>query len=302
MSSTEEWISDCIFDTCLVASQVIDHNSMPDRLSFATAMKIDEQMHDITVSAPTNWWDLDIISPQQEQDIDHLVDKLLIQFFFLHVRMYLHLPFLAATTPTEQLLISSQRCYTISEKMVRCYTSLRTPMKNGCSPFDCKTTDFVGFTAAVVLLVARRWRAALNMISVDELNSSLALVKDAEIILQGLNQTSSCNVIRQCYLSLRQMLHPAGSERIAIPYFGIAVLNPADSAHVEAGFDTQSTPQVEIDSGSVPIELELNLTYPYSQFGLPNFQGDCAGWRTDTSPLDINPLQWDIDEDWTLFL
>lgn len=301
MNRLEEWISDFVFDTCLIAGQVIDHNSMPDRLSFATAMKLDEQMQSISVSAPPNWWDLDGFMPQEEQEVDSLRDKLLIQFFFLHVRMYLHLPFLAAATPTEQLLVSSNLCYTIAERMMRCYIILRRPMKNGNFLLDCKTTDFVGFTATAVLLVARCRKAAFNMISVEELTSSWALSQEAKDIFRDLNHSNSCNVTRQCYLSLCQMLNPIKDERIPIPYFGIAVMNPPHTAYREAGSDALSTPAPEIDANILSVGFEFKKTCPAPQLGSPSLQGLANCWGADTSLLDINSFQWDIDEDWALF-
>ncbi|KAJ3499209.1 hypothetical protein NLG97_g503 [Lecanicillium saksenae] len=280
MDKAVHWISDLVFDTCIIAGQAIDNNAASDQPSFATAMKLDEQMNSIAASAPCNWWLMDRDVSLQEHEVDQFLDGLIIQFFFLHVRMYLHLPFITTTTPAEQLLVSSKLCFTISERMLQCYTVLR-------------------FTAAVVLLVSRRWRAAYHLISPEELASSLALLGEAEAVFQRLYNSTSCNVAGQCCSSLRQLLYSTSSERVAVPYFGVAVLSFVGDTPTEAGPKTpvSSTMGLEtarkVDFDFAPTHLQTLL------FSESHEQSDGVGM--DGGLSDMEALDWDLDTDWSIF-
>ncbi|KAJ6788519.1 hypothetical protein PWT90_01633 [Aphanocladium album] len=300
MSSADSWISDLVFDTCIVAGQAIDNNTSANRPSFATTMKLDEQMNSIAASAPCDWWLVDRPVLRQEHRSDQFFDGLIIQFFFLHVRMYLHLPFLTTTTPTEQLLVNSKLCFTIAEKMLRCYITLRTPLKDGMLPFDCKTTDFVGFTAAVVLLVSRRWRAAYQLISAEELASSLALVVEAEAVFQRLHQSKSCIVAGQCCSSLRQLLYSTSCESIVVPYFGVAIMSLTGDALVEVGPTTHNSSALELDPvRTIDFDFAPTRMRPAFPFSGSQENSNCLGMNAGLP--EIEALDWDIDADWGAF-
>ncbi|KAJ2983110.1 hypothetical protein NQ176_g923 [Zarea fungicola] len=83
----DAWVASCVFDTCVIAGQVVDHNTAPDKLSYATAMKLEEQMSNIASTAPDHWWEVGTEIPPRASDADKLLDRILVQIFFLHVRI-----------------------------------------------------------------------------------------------------------------------------------------------------------------------------------------------------------------------
>ncbi|CAI4214298.1 unnamed protein product [Parascedosporium putredinis] len=116
------------------------------------SLSIDEELEAISSILPAEWWHVPTALPDSESGIMELREKLLLQFYFHHVRTYLHLPFLATNeVPAGQSATSQGIALNASRKMLELLLLLRAEVSPGVPLFECATSDFVGLTAAVIL-------------------------------------------------------------------------------------------------------------------------------------------------------
>ncbi|KAF4419903.1 hypothetical protein FACUT_11343 [Fusarium acutatum] len=130
-----------------IAGKIIDRNMMPGKPSSASSMLLDEQMDTIASSMSLGWWDLPESLPNSHTETDELRNLLLLHFYFFHVRINLHLPFIVGTESTSPRSSHRLACLEASRQLLKRFTLLRTQIQ-GFSIFDCKTSDFVGFMAS----------------------------------------------------------------------------------------------------------------------------------------------------------
>lgn len=282
---------------------MIDHNVVPKNRSFATAMKLNEQLDSIYNSAPPGWWDVERSLPKTPEEDEMHLDRLLIQFFFLHTRMYLHLPFLDAKTPATYLAVSSQLCIEAASQLLERYLALRKPFDDhGRTLFECKTTDFVGFTAAVVLAIARTWRMENDFTSSEEHASGLKLVMEVEAVLDGLRLSKNCPVAAECYRVLHQLLGPTKEETISIPYFGKVLIRETAEcpAHVQSRPIEQDTSAQNFPTmGASVCNVQFTEYLAQSTFWQTQQFDENYGMSGDAF-LGFSSMDWDINQDWSL--
>ncbi|KAI7758907.1 hypothetical protein LZL87_009902 [Fusarium oxysporum] len=135
-----------------IAGKIIDRNMMPGKPSSAGSMLLDEQMDTIASSMHLSWWDLPDSLPNSHAETDELRNHLLLHFYFFHVRINLHLPFIVGSELTSPRGSHRLACLEASRQLLKRFTLLRTQIQ-GFSIFDCKTSDFVGFMASVSLIL-----------------------------------------------------------------------------------------------------------------------------------------------------
>jgi hypothetical protein len=306
--SFEQWITKFVHDCAVTAGRVIESMSLPAKPSFATAMQLDEKLEAAFNSAPPGWWDLPELAPGNTDDF--LVDKLLIHFFFFHVRLYIHLPFLKSDTPSPSYGVSRAACTGAARSLLQTAILLRAKV-NGIYLFDCKTSDFVGFTAAVVLLIGTRGSGDQSMSLQDE-----QLLRQAESIFQEL-ANDGCRIASQCHTALSLLSHPPRDKRlqqIVIPYFGVVSL--AERPNMARQQQPSQTPNFAstASSGATLTSTDYNEPYDtgysidYSGYqGQHNFLG--GDWAGEELTGDhsmafqgVNLANLDIDQDWALFL
>ncbi|KFZ16878.1 hypothetical protein V502_04850 [Pseudogymnoascus sp. VKM F-4520 (FW-2644)] len=232
-----------ILRCAIIAGKTIDRNIALAKPSFAKTMDLDEQMDAISASMPQEWWSIPDELPNPGLELNHLTERLLQQFFFFHIRLYLHLPFIAKSThpPYD---ICRLACIESSRQMLRIFLVLRTEIQ-GASIFECKTSDFVGFTAAVALLVGLS-----EMHGLRDAKEDWRLIASAEAIFQREATDNGCRISSQCQKAIR-MLSSAHedlqvkSHEFRIPYFGTVVQGRARrSAQISREQPPLSTPLV----------------------------------------------------------
>ncbi len=205
-----------------MAGKVIERNSSPAKPSFANAMLLDEQMHEIRRIMPEEWWKIPDQIPSSAADLDDLRERLILHFFFYHIVLYIHLPFLVRHK--ESLFDASRAsCMMAAKQMLIRYRLLRAKV-DGASLFDCKTTDFVAFMAAVVIYVAFSGVDCRQIID----HETLDLVIDTEEIFRREEEEHGCKLAARCLLTLlvlsnRERRGSTDSIEIEIPYFGVVV-------------------------------------------------------------------------------
>ncbi|KAH6689856.1 hypothetical protein F5X68DRAFT_167459 [Plectosphaerella plurivora] len=302
----EQFVTKFVHDCTVVTGKVIESILLPSKPSFATAMQLDEKLETAFSSAPPGWWDLPMVESGSVDD--SLVDKLLIQFYFFHVRLYTNLPFLKSDAASPSHNVSRAVCTEAARSLLQRYILLRSKV-NGAWLFDCKTSDFVGFTAAVVLLIGTRGFGEQSATSQDE-----GLLRQAGEIFNEL-QDGGCRMASQCRRALALLSRPThgdGPSKIFIPYFGTVRLPERTSSqnHRRRTPETSST----ISSATTlapsgyhgPSDCGLSIDYNGYQSKDMFAGGDWAdeGLVEDHSAtfqgFDVTSL--DIDQDWSLFL
>lgn len=288
---------------------------MPGKPSSASSMLLDEQMDNIASSMPLSWWDLPESFPNCHAETDELRNVLLLHFYFFHVRINLHLPFIVGTEMTSARSSHRLACLEASRHLLERFTLLRTEIQ-GFSIFDCKTSDFVGFMACVSLILCLSQPRSEEVIVpvTDENQNLIAQVKG----IFEREEKAGCKIACQCRRMLDILLGiPLDSDessssklpnRIAIPHFGYIrrdVVQQAGFQVTPGALQDQTltaTPTLSADglgglgtrsgSNSWPETLDTGVCWEFG--GLEHFQVDdnLSSWL-DTAMLDVN-LEWDM--------
>ena len=323
---------------CVIcAGKVIDRNIVPGALSFAKALELDEEMDHIAARMPIDWWkipddNLDV-STDLEQGI--LRERLLQQFYFFHIKMYIHLPFLAKpTTAPSASEVSRLACMESARQMLARFRLLHAEVVHGRRLFECKTSEFIGFMAATILLIGLSTSTIANA-NLLQRQADLHLIGVVEGVFE--KEKQQCKLAAQCWKTLRTLLETIHNPRptnqtsankiqeINIPYFGVVVRKShkhPPASLVSANLDNNSG---SINS-SHSLVRETNATSAASttlEYNLraDNQMVDFWGYELPDpipkAPSDLEPTgssltsipsQWldptffDIDQEWGLWL
>ncbi|KAF5648964.1 hypothetical protein F52700_783 [Fusarium sp. NRRL 52700] len=299
-----------------IAGKIIDRNMMPGKPSSASSMLLDEQMDTIASSMPLSWWDLPETLPNSHAETDDLRNLLLLHFYFFHVRINLHLPFIVGTESKSARGSHRLACLEASRQLLKRFTLLRTQIE-GFSIFDCKTSDFVGFMACVSLILC------LSQPRSDEIIAPVP-DEDQTLIVQvrGIferEEKAGCKIACQCRRMLDiltgttsdsdESLSGKLPDRITIPHFGYIRWDVVQRAGFQATAGVsvarsteQSMTTVQaassdglgvLDTGSGNSMLvDTGMCWEFG--GLEHFHvdDDLSSWF-DTAMLDVN-LEWDM--------
>lgn len=310
LDSPEVWVPIFIHRCAVTAGEVINYLISPGKPSFAKAMSLDEEMDNIYNSAPSSWWDIPDKLPSSRTELDNLVDRLLIHFFYFHIRMYIHLPFLKQSSSSASQEVARLACTDAARQLVKCFLILHSEV-DGASLFDCKTSDFVAFTAAVVLLISHS--NSDNRTASDDLQ----LIADAEKIFQASEEESGCEMAAQCRKALVLLSSPppdgGSTQEIPIPYFGkVARRVPVQSSRIRDDRPASGYPQLTpstTEASSSDAQSTWGSAYSLDYMGFtPALAmdemwgfGETSGDES-MSPFGLDVGMLDIDQDWSLFL
>ena len=191
---------------------------------------------------------------------------------------------------------------------------LRTEI-NGESLFDCKTSDFVGFTAAVVLLIGHG--VSNSSSSSMPKSGDFQLLETAERVFQRLDKEMGCVIASQCGKALALLARATRDgildQEIFIPYFGKINLRCA----VEKGqvgtnvYDTNtSPPPIATDVTAAAASDAQNTwtdfhTSDLMDTNIFDLTLDSM-WGIESSyedgfmlPIGVDTASLDIDQDWS---
>ncbi|KAK0761929.1 hypothetical protein N5P37_004729 [Trichoderma harzianum] len=248
----------------IISGKIIDRNMTDGKPSFAKAMELDEELSSVASTQPEEWWSVPESMENfqlQGVELSEFRELLLQQFYFFWVKLFLHLPFLVEPAASSPHYFSRTACIEAAKQILRRYRLLRCKNKSGCCLFECKTTDFACFTAAVVLLISTfHCSAAGRSSSVDE---DLELVATTDRLLLGEEVQNNCKVAAQCrkvlqMLSLNDPETADESREVVIPYFGAVIRKRSrrtDLRHV-----SQPVGHNNLDEADVPPPPPYNST------------------------------------------
>ncbi|KAK9235281.1 hypothetical protein V1525DRAFT_421512 [Lipomyces kononenkoae] len=201
-------------------------------------MELDEELESIASSLPEDWWNIPAELPEQATyaELDSLRERLLQQFYFYWVKVYLHLPFLVKSSTKSPNTTSRSICIQAARQILRRYRLLRSANQAGYCLFDCKTTDFASFAISIILLISIFHSGDTSMPQ-PNLDDDLGLIAAADGILQREELEKSCGLAAQCRKTLRILSGTQEGEssdysmsselrQVVIPYFGVVVRKP----------------------------------------------------------------------------
>lgn len=291
----------------ILAGKVIDRNMSPHKLSFAHAMNIEEQMASVALSTSDSWWKLPNEPGAYEYtDIDFLRERLLLQFYFFHIKLYVHLPFIGQLPIEATHQLSKTKCEEASKELLRRYIIFRSENLGPCL-FECKTTDFIAFTAVVVLLICASKESDRSNRSGFRGDIS-NLVAATGNIFEKLEE-KGCKVVSQCRATIQFLssgdrtsaaqAHTQQVSSIKIPYFGTVVKQSlAGSLITPSNSETLPLPtdyfSIEYQRLEDPV-----LSCDDSYWGGGNTSGGESFPWAETEELDIGQ-DWAVFQDYTL--
>jgi hypothetical protein len=214
----------------LIVGRVIDHIRSPTTELAHKATSLDHELEDIASSMPPSWWDLPSALPYTDAGLMDIRMRLSVQLCFHHVKTYLHLPLMLRYLSNAQYHYNTEVCLKSARELLRRFLFLRKK-KLGAVLDECRTTDFIAFTAAIILILGlfgynrnsrpRQWQ---NSEDFQILKESLQVFKDNSTAREG-------RVAARCFESLDVILGAVGPEsvpwtncggifKLTIPYFG----------------------------------------------------------------------------------
>jgi hypothetical protein len=305
----------------LLAGKIIDRNIMPGKPSFAKTMDLDEQMEAIAALMPDVWWLVPSELPIAGPDLESLIERLLQQFYFFHVRTYLHLPFMAmSAAKTSPSNVSRLACIEASRHLLRRFRILRAEVQGACL-FECKTSDFIGFTAAVLLVLGLS--VSGNVPNQGERVEDLGLVSFVEDMFRREEERTGCKISSQSRKVLRALSASLDhnsqntslleeSKQITIPYFGtilqrrmeqapnhphsapiLAPSTAGSSAGDQDWRENTAVPIFEYAGYELPNPILRNVDFDGNGFGGFGAAVDSSSW--------VGATMMDLDQDWDTF-
>ncbi|KAL6412470.1 hypothetical protein AUP68_03673 [Ilyonectria robusta] len=305
--------------TMILAGKIIERNLVAGKPSLAQTLSLDEQLDTIAAMLPKTWWTI----PDQVSGLtpdDQLKEKVLQQFYFFHIKTYLHLPFMAKSAGGPTAVISTLACMGASREMLKRFLVLRSIIQGSCL-YECKTTAFLAFTAAVILILGLGDLS--HMSAASSSSEDMGLLTAVRDIFRQAARRDRCKISSQCCNSLDMLMgspcsdpsttrQDGDQDKILIPYFGIVVrrrtsqttdrpeycASQVDSQIYRGEASSISQPtSANPQMGSQLQEVEFPA-FEYSGLGLTGDNVDFDVW---TDPSWSNSLMMDLDQDWSLF-
>ncbi|KAH6898176.1 hypothetical protein B0T10DRAFT_101098 [Thelonectria olida] len=320
VANDESPLDKFILQGVLVVGKLVDRNLVPGHPSVAQTLSLDEQLDSASALLPEAWWNVpDGLSGLVPND--ELRERVLLQFYFFHIRVYLYLPFMAKSAATSTSVICRLACREASRQLLKRFLLLRSTIHGACL-FECKTTSFISFMGAIVLILGlEKWG---QMPTVSSSDDDIDLLTRVKAILGGDVEKDGCKVSSQCCRALEILMASHRSDgpnsqwhgkedKMLIPYFGTIMhrrTTQTSDPSVDEGWqgDAQVPSATSISSGNPGgVGEPLSFEYTGSSLGFPmmghlGFMGENTfhdDALRDTPWFD--PLVMDLDQDWNLF-
>ncbi|GFF53389.1 hypothetical protein IFM46972_09768 [Aspergillus udagawae] len=215
----------------LAIGRVIDNIHSATADAAPKAMILEHELEQIASLMPSSWWDLPSTLPNTDEAMTGVRLRLSLQLCFYHVKTYLHLPLMLRYPNDPPCEYSTKVCLRSARQMLHRFLLLRR-RRLGAVLDECQTTDFIGFTAAIILILGlfgynrdshfrNGWQDSEDY---QILRESLQVFKDNSMVQEG-------RVAARCFESLQLILGTVGSKsnpranserilKLSIPFFG----------------------------------------------------------------------------------
>lgn len=281
----------------IIAGKILDRNMGPSKPSFAYTMNLDEQMDALGSSMPSSWWEPPTTLPNLGPELDQLRDRLLQHFYFFHVRTYLHLPFIVKSSIASPYDHSRLTCLESSRQLLKRFLLLRSKVQGACI-WECRTTDFIGFMAAIVLLISPSGTIGTSNLRASDED---ALLLKSVIEIFEVKSAEGCKIATTCLRTLSLLSgtqeesdrQDQERDKILIPYFGNVMLRRANAV---SGRTPSASTLGDNDVPSSPLLTPGATTGPRTAEG--NGQGDVQhfdDWNYSYPSTLLGDTHWEVD-------
>ncbi|KAL1631977.1 hypothetical protein SLS56_004182 [Neofusicoccum ribis] len=278
---------DFMLKLSVLAGKVIDRTQGVHELSLAAALELDQELDTIVESMPAGWWNTqtEIMGTIDPVQLIQLRERLLAQICFQQLRVYLHLPFMLKSTSmanSSKYAYSRSTCFGASRELIVLYHFLRSG--NGEPLYECKVIDFLGFTAAVLIMLGLLGYARVNDGSPGAYHNAIQEEQDWRLIeitmdIFGRASTEKGGKVASQSLKVLQQLSSVRNinrdlvgehedkvaQRIVIPYFGTISVRRGKKFNHVANKKSNSAPRSSETSNAS------------SSTGIPNAVADSHG-------------------------
>jgi hypothetical protein len=210
-----------------IAGKVIDRTQSLGEQSYSSALDLDQELEGLKNQLPAGWWDVNAGS--LHVPLPELRERLLMQLCYNQVRVYLHLPFMLKSPGNSRYEFSRAACLDASREMLQLYHELRS---GGSEPlYECKATDFIGFTGSIVLLLGLLGYGRFAPVrDTAQEEKDWGLIDISMDIFRRASNEKGGKVAAQSYRVLEQLssvrkktpeaLRQHNTGKVVVPYFG----------------------------------------------------------------------------------
>ena len=214
----------------VLTGRVVDCLNEAKGPSLATALQVEEHMHDILTQLPLGYLDIKHIRTCEDQE--EKMTRLYRSVHLHQLRAYLHVSFFLRPSRSDRYDYSRMTCVNDSRKLVEAYVEIFAT--NPAAASDGCVLNCTAFTAAVVLLI--------HATGIDGRDDGTPVARprasyDWQLIYRTLDalkygQSGIAGALcRQCYDALATLIKCARSDSvekatIVLPYFGTVTCKP----------------------------------------------------------------------------
>jgi len=265
------------------------------------------------------WWH-DATPKHNIPDIIENHERIVSQFWYHQVKVYLHLPFFLQQPSKAKHDGSRIECLNASRKIIAMYIKMREQTAGKVKL--CRVIDFQAFTAGIILVLGQLGYSPGGPEEAREGKDDQQLLQETIEVLRRVSLEYGNLTAAQSYQALTAVVElgqgGVGGQKckVFVPYFGmISVAVPARSVLVQAS--KQQNKNMEMMRGAAPAEQSDMIfseqpprwsanTFVDIELSNPPFMDDFIGGENavpfsgmeDGSSLS-NFLATDIDQDWS---
>jgi hypothetical protein len=303
----------------LVARTVSQRGQRALSDSQPSTQDIDQELDHLANNMSTHWWH-DATLKHNIPDIIENHERIVSQFWYHQVKVYLHLPFFLQPPSETQNESSRIQCLDASRSMIVMYVKMREQAAGKVKL--CRVIDFQAFTAAIILVLGQLGYSPAGPEEAHRGKDDQQLLQQTIEILRRVSLEYGNLTAAQSHQALTALveLGQAGVEgqtcKVFVPYFGmISVVVPARSVPVQAsrqrdtdmetmreGAQAKQSDMISFDqppmwSANTLIDIELsNPPFTDAFVGVENAL-PFSGMGDGSSLSDF--LATDIDQDWS---
>ncbi|KAI9871643.1 MAG: hypothetical protein M1830_002658 [Pleopsidium flavum] len=311
-----------------IAGRVIDRNQASSPPSLSLTLDLVEKLDDLAKAMPDDWWNITSAGATGRTGSNEFYECLMAQFWHHQIKAFLHLPFMLQSASDCRFEYSRLACLDASRDLIQTYHIMR--LNDGAAFYMCKVIDFVGFTAAVLLLLSLLGYGRINVAhKAQPEEKDLHLIYVTMDILRRASSENGSTVAAQALQVLETLSaalnengsrdggsRPKWNRKLIVPYFGTITISSGSS------FSTSKTPSSQSPAGTVaPPPASLQAAQPLAAgqgdeamennlFGFcgvqtPSFHGPDQSADFELPHIDIDwqsMMNVDLDQDWNWFL
>ncbi|PKX88387.1 fungal specific transcription factor domain-containing protein [Aspergillus novofumigatus IBT 16806] len=214
----------------LIIGRVIDHIHSGTTELAHNATSLDHELEEVASSMPPSWWDLPAALLYTDKDLMDVRLRLSLQLCFHHVKTYLHLPLMLRYPSNAHCSYNTEVCLKSAREVLRRFLFLRKK-RLGAVLDECRTTDFIGFTAAIILILGLfgyNWNSRHRQ---GQDSEDFQILKESLHVFKDNSTAKEERLAARCFESLEVILGAIGPEsvpwmncgcvlKLTVPYFG----------------------------------------------------------------------------------